>query len=190
MEENPINDEERELELIHGEPSEEDLGEPSEEDLENLKDLEDDELDDAEEESDDDEFMVLDDAEAADSDDSDEEEDRPVMPLVVGGFDAQDEIDADDDALQDDDAEGESEADGDLEAEMEEDLTQLLEERLAEENFNGQSAQGAAATAKEAEWSCDECFLIVSASQFGSPKNPRCPSDELNCPLLGKVKVG
>jgi len=182
MEKNPTNGEDYELELVDDEPSEEDL--------EHLKDLEDDGLqdaDDAEEESDDADFLGLEDADAADSDDSEEDEDEPIPPLMVGGFDSQDEDD--DDALREDDAEAQDDDDDDFEAEVEEDLNRLMEERLADENSNGQAAQAAEASAKEVEWSCDECFLIVSASQFGSPKNPQCPSDELNCPLLDKFKV-
>ena len=182
------DDEEPELEL--------DLldEEPSEDDLENLEEYDEDNLEDVDEldEADDDGVIVdLDEAEESEEDADDE---TPVTPLVVDGFDSH-EVEDEDDHHDDDDDEDYSnfEADEELAAEVEEDLTQLLEDRLAEEDAKAQGkskgSAGKTAAPADTEWSCEECFLLVSASQFGSPKDPRCPSDEANCPLIKKVKV-
>ena len=188
--ESSAEDEEPELDLLDEEPSEDDL--------ENLEEYDEDELDDVEELDDDDQVIVdLDEAEESEDDGDD---DVPVVPLVVDGFDShdvedEDEHDDQDDDDDDDDDEDYSnfEAGEELAAEVEDDLTQLLEDRLAEEDAASKSkskgSAGKAAVAADVEWSCDECFLLVSASQFGSPKDPHCPSDEANCPLLKKVKV-
>lgn len=135
--------------------------EPSVEDLEGLEDLEDDDIEEIDEE--------------------DEEDEEEFLDLK--------EDDGDDEAEDDDTEDGTDEEteEGSLEDELEEDLAALLDERLAEEDiesqesFNGQGS--------DAEMSCDMCFLLVTASQFGSPKNPRCPSDELECPLLERVRI-
>ena len=40
------------------------------------------------------------------------------------------------------------------------------------------------------EWRCDQCFLIVSASQFGSRSFPVCPSGEDPCGSIDRLLDG
>lgn len=154
--------------------------EPSAEDLEGLEDEDIEEMDDEDEaDEDSEEFLELKDDEPEEDDEEDESEATPA-PLTISGFDDQDEADGETDADED----GEDDT-GSLEDELEEDLAVLLDERLAEEDIEAQeSGQG-----NEAEMACNMCFLLVTASQFGSPKNPKCPSDELECPVLEKLQI-
>jgi len=37
------------------------------------------------------------------------------------------------------------------------------------------------------EWTCDQCFFIVSKNQFGSRDHPRCPQGEEPCPSIARA---
>ena len=41
--------------------------------------------------------------------------------------------------------------------------------------------------ARNDEFVCDSCFLLVNRSQFGSVKDPRCPMGEAECPSIVKI---
>ncbi|MYI07450.1 MAG: DUF4193 family protein [Gemmatimonadetes bacterium] len=53
----------------------------------------------------------------------------------------------------------------------------------------GQPAEmlGSVTPRREDEWLCEGCFLLVSKSQLGSRKEPRCPSGEEICPSLDRL---
>lgn len=163
-------------------------------DLEVLGDVVDEESDEefAEEEfseEDFDEEVFDDDALAGDEDlaveviDEDEEETgpRPVARKASGG---DDEDDDDDDVLDPDDIEA--------------DLEEILRDRIAaaddeddeeeeEAPLPSERTVGSVAPKRADEWTCPGCFLIVSASQFGSRDNPTCPSGEDPCPSLERL---
>jgi hypothetical protein len=135
-----------------------------------------------------DEEVFDDDALAGDEDlaveviDEEEEETgpRPVARKAAGD----DEEDDDDDVLDPDDIEA--------------DLEEILRDRIAaaddEEDEEEEEAPlpsertvGSVAPKRADEWTCPGCFLIVSASQFGSRDNPTCPSGEDPCPSLERL---
>lgn len=184
------HEEDKELDLVDEEPSDDELKsleELEEEELES-EELDDDEDEDADAEEDD-EFLEV---KKGDPDsDEDDDQDEEVAPLVVGGFDDREQDEEDEPvAGHEDDEDDEDEDDGDLAIDAEEDLTQLLDERMDTDGPDEAVAEPQKSTAKQEEsWHCEQCFLLVSASQFGSPKNPSCPSDEADCPLLKKVRV-
>ena len=155
--------------------------EPSAEDLEGLEELDDEDLEDIDEEAEaddeDEEFLDIKAADGEEEDEDDDEEEAAPTPLDISGFDDHEDEDADD-------AEA---GEAGMEEELEEDLAALLDERLAEEDSEAQESSNGQGS--ESEMSCEICFLLVTASQFGSPKDPRCPSDELDCPLLERVRV-
>lgn len=128
-------------------------------------------------------FEAGDETEVADKDDEDDEddedEDAPTPPK------AGDEEEDDDEADPDD---------------VEADLDTILKDRIAagddeeEEDEEEVAPQPADTTGervapkREDEWTCQGCFLIVSARQFGKRSDPRCPSGEDPCPSLKRVK--
>ena len=40
---------------------------------------------------------------------------------------------------------------------------------------------------RDREFVCNSCFLMVNRSQFGSPKNPRCPVGDPDCPSISQI---
>ena len=53
----------------------------------------------------------------------------------------------------------------------------------------GQPAEllGSVTSRRDDEWLCEGCFLLVSKSQLGSLREPRCPSGEEICPSLDRL---
>ena len=95
------------------------------------------------------------------------------------------------------DGEEEDEVDPDN---LEDDLNTILRDRIAasddaddeddsSEVDTGQPAEmlGTVTPRRNDEWLCEGCFLLVSRSQLGSRKNPRCPSGEEVCPSLDRL---
>jgi len=83
---------------------------------------------------------------------------------------------------------------------LEADLNTILRDRLvagddiesaeeAGEVETGQPAEllGSVTPRRDDEWLCEGCFLLVSKSQLGSRKAPRCPSGEEICPSLDRL---
>ena len=83
---------------------------------------------------------------------------------------------------------------------LEADLNTILRDRIAagddiedddetNEVETGQPAEmlGSVTPRREDEWLCEGCFLLVSKSQLGSRKEPRCPSGEEICPSLDRL---
>ena len=83
---------------------------------------------------------------------------------------------------------------------LEADLNTILRDRIAagddiedddevDEVEAGQPAEmlGSVTPRRDDEWLCEGCFLLVSKSQLGSRKEPRCPSGEEICPSLDRL---
>lgn len=97
---------------------------------------------------------------------------------------------ADEDENEDDDDE---EDDVDL-SDVEADLEEILRERMAARDDDDEDepkvalrARQVVAPPRSGEWTCEQCFLIVSLSQFGSRQNPTCPSDEDPCESIDRI---
>lgn len=129
------------------------------------------------------------------------------------GDDLDEAFDADGDELHDDDDDDDgagaksTTADDDDDDEpdpddVEEDLDTILKDRLDsgddledEEDEEDevvappiQATEGdKVAPKREDEWTCTECFLIVSARQFGQKKHATCPSGVSDCPSIAKL---
>lgn len=110
------------------------------------------------------------DLETGGKDDDDDEDDVPA-PKQQG---------SDDDDEDDDDVEA--------------DLDEILRERIAANDDDDdetpiQDARKKANVApkRSDEWTCNQCFLIVSSSQFGTKDDPRCPSGEDPCVSLKRA---
>ena len=95
------------------------------------------------------------------------------------------------------DGEDDDEVDADN---LEDDLNTILRDRIAagddladegdaDETDTGQPAEmlGTVTPRRYDEWLCERCFLLVSKSQLGSRKDPRCPSGEEICPSLDRL---
>ena len=151
-------------------PDEEELDEevPDEDDEEFA---EDDELDEV--------FDLEDDiAVADDSDDDDDDDDDDVVTPARPTTDDDDEEDDDD---------------------VEADLDAILKDRIAagddededeEEEEKPKQAPapiGDITPKRSDEWTCEQCFFIVSRSQFGPKDNPRCPQGEEPCPSIARA---
>ena len=142
--------------------------------------VEDDDFADADTGLDDDDAAVLDDDDAAVLDD----DDAAVL-----------EDDDDDDVpppADDDDDDDEEVHPSDVEADLEE----ILRDRIAasdddedeEEDPAGQvKTVSVVAPPRSDEWTCNQCFLIVSVTQFGSRSNPVCPSGEEPCESIKRI---
>ena len=80
-------------------------------------------------------------------------------------------------------------------SDVEADLDEILRERIAanddddEDEGPIQDARKKASVApkRSDEWTCNQCFLIVSSSQFGTRDDPRCPSGEDPCVSLKRA---
>jgi len=82
----------------------------------------------------------------------------------------------------------------DIEADLEEILRDRIaaaddedEEEEEEAPLASERTVGSVAPKRADEWTCTGCFLIVSASQFGSRENPTCPSGEEPCPSIARL---
>lgn len=151
---------------------------PSADDLEEIEgeemqgeDLDEEELDD---EGLDDEDLE-DETEVVEESLEEEDAEVPVTPLVIK-------------QLEEEDGDVRGDTDSEESAELEDDLVQLLQERLSEEDGKDAEKSDKPSVKLNEEWMCQECFLLVTPSQFGSLSDPKCPSGELNCPLLRRVK--
>ena len=119
-----------------------------------------------------------DDALDEDEDEDEDEDDTPRAKKVADDEDEDEEVDPDD---------------------VEADLGEILKGRIAasddddDEEEDDDPNPPASASAERAEpvqpkrageWTCQGCFLIVSASQFISRTDPICPSGEDPCPSI------
>ena len=81
---------------------------------------------------------------------------------------------------------------------MEADLEEILRDRIAasdddeddEETASSQSKTVSVAPPRSDEWTCNQCFLIVSMTQFGSRTAPACPSGEEPCESIKRIFSG
>lgn len=118
-------------------------------------------------------------AAGAGEEEKDDEDDSPPAPKSDTDDEEDDEADPDDveadldTILKDRIASGDDEDEED-EEEVAPPPTDVTGERVAPK--------------REDEWTCEGCFLIVSARQFGRRSDPRCPSGEDPCPSLQRVK--
>ena len=139
-------------------------------------------LDDDDAGLDDDDAAVLDDDDAAVLDD-----DAAVL----------DDDDDDDDVPPpaDDDDDDEEVHPSDVEADLEE----ILRDRIAASDDDEDEEKDAAgpvrtvsvvAPPRSDEWTCNQCFLIVSMTQFGLRANPVCPSGEEPCESIKRIFSG
>ena len=116
--------------------------------------------------------------EADEADEAAKPESAPKRPVTSDGED-EDEVDADN---------------------LEDDLNTILRDRIAagddladetdaDETDTGQPAEllGSVTPRRDDEWLCEGCFLLISKSQLGSRKDPRCPSGEEICPSLDRL---
>jgi len=127
------------------------------------------------------------------------------------GFDHGDDFDADAEEYPDDDDDGqddvaapapeedEEDEDDDEEdidpSDVEDDLEKILRDRIAagddeeDEDDAAPSPKAARQVAplRSNEWRCDQCFMIVGLSQFGSRRDPVCPSGEDPCASIERI---
>ena len=84
-------------------------------------------------------------------------------------------------------------------SDVEADLEEILRDRIAasdddeedeEEDAGETKATTVVAPPRSDEWTCNQCFLIVSVTQFGSRSNPVCPSGEEPCESIERVLGG
>ena len=81
-------------------------------------------------------------------------------------------------------------------SDVEADLEEILRDRIAasddddEDNASGQPKTVSVAPPRSDEWTCNQCFLIVSMTQFGSRTNPACPSGEEPCESMKRILGG
>jgi len=81
--------------------------------------------------------------------------------------------------------------------EVEADLGDILKDRIAagddeEDDEDDELPKPTKPTADIApkradEWTCEQCFFIVSKNQFGSKAEPRCPQGEEPCPSIARA---
>ena len=172
-EKHPLDD--ADLDFGDGEEFEGDM----DEDFDDDEDFDGDEdFDDGEDFDGDDEDSVGDDDDEAELDEEDEDEDDDDVPLPA----------------EDDDDEDVHPSD------VEADLEEILRDRIAasdddeedeEEETPGQAkAVPSVAPPRSDEWTCNQCFLIVSMTQFGSRANPVCPSGEEPCESIERIFRG
>ena len=73
---------------------------------------------------------------------------------------------------------------------IEADLSDILQDRMAtdddDEDEDDDDAPKVSAQ-RDREFVCNSCFLMVNRSQFGSPKNPRCPVGDPDCPSISQI---
>ena len=61
------------------------------------------------------------------------------------------------------------------------------EEEEEEEQPAPEAPRGDITPKRSDEWTCEQCFFIVSTSQFGSKDSPRCPQGEDPCPSITRA---
>ena len=131
-------------------------------------------------------------------------------------FDGDEDLEGDEEAVVDDDAEADledededdddvplpAEDDDDEEvhpSDVEADLEEILRDRIAASDDDEEDEDEAPGPAKAApsvapprsdEWTCNQCFLIVSMTQFGSRESPVCPSGEEPCESIERIFRG
>ena len=144
-----------------------------------------------------DEDLAEDEVFAADEDlaeDDDPVGDADAGPVADDAAALEDDDD-DDVPLPADDDDDEEVHPSDVEADLEE----ILRDRIAasddddeddEDNASGQSKTVSVAPPRSDEWTCNQCFLIVSMTQFGSRTDPACPSGEEPCESMKRILGG
>ena len=161
----------------------------------------------------------LDDADLDFGDDEDFDGDEEFDGELEEDFGDDEDLEGDEETVVDDDAEADLEdedEDGDdddvpLPAEddddeevhpsdVEADLEEILRDRIAasddDEEDEEEEAPGPAKAApsvappRSDEWTCNQCFLIVSMTQFGSRESPVCPSGEEPCESIERIFRG
>ena len=82
---------------------------------------------------------------------------------------------------------------------VEADLEEILRDRIAasdddeeddEDDAGDPKSTSVVAPPRSDEWTCSQCFLIVSVTQFGSRSNPVCPSGEEPCESIKRILRG
>ena len=131
----------------------------------------------------------------------DVDEDSDVV-LVVEDVVEDDDVPAPPD-VEDDDVpappDDEDDDDEDIHpSDVEADLEEILRDRIAasDDDEDDEDGDAVGSTLKAAsvappradEWTCGQCFLIVSISQFGSRSDPQCPSGEDPCESMERVR--
>jgi len=120
-----------------------------------------------------------------------------------GDGDDDDEAELEEEEDEDDDVPLPADDDDDEEvhpSDVEADLEEILRDRIAasdddeedeEEEAPGQTkAAPSVAPPRSDEWTCNQCFLIVSMTQFGARANPVCPSGEEPCESIERIFRG
>ena len=163
----------------------------------------DDDFDDGEDFDDDEDFDDGEEFEGELDEDLDGDDDFDDDEDSVGDDDDEAELEDEDDDDEDDDVPLPAEEDDDEEvhpSDVEADLEEILRDRIAasdddeedeEEETPGQTkAVPSVAPQRSDEWTCNQCFLIVSMTQFGSRANPVCPSGEEPCESIERIFRG
>lgn len=133
--------------------------------------------------------------------DDGEFEDDDSIDEAVDDADDDDELDDDDDEDDDDvPAPADDDDDDDVHpSDVEADLEEILRDRIAAsdddeddeaETTGDPKLATVVAPPRADEWTCNQCFLIVSASQFGSRSSPICPSGEEPCESIERIRSG
>ena len=143
----------------------------------------------------DDEDLAADDEEFAEDDDF--AGDADAAPAADDAAAVEDDDDDDDVPLPADDDDDEDVHPSDVEADLEEILRDRIaasddddDEEDGEDNASGQPKTVSVAPQRPDEWTCNQCFLIVSMTQFGSRTDPVCPSGEEPCESLKRIFSG
>ena len=132
--------------------------------------------------------------------DDGEFEDDDSIDEAVDDDDDDDELDDDDDEDDDVPAPADDDDDDDVHpSDVEADLEEILRDRIAAsdddeddeaETTGDPKLATVVAPPRADEWTCNQCFLIVSASQFGSRSSPICPSGEEPCESIERIRSG
>ncbi len=85
-------------------------------------------------------------------------------------------------------------------SDVEADLEEILRDRIAASDDDEEDEEAdpagqvktvsVVAPPRSDEWTCNQCFLIVSMTQFGSRANPVCPSGEEPCESIKRIFSG
>jgi len=135
-----------------------------------------------------------------DIDDADEigeefEADESVEALAESENEEDDDIESPSRATK---AKADEEEDDDEEDdEIEADLGDILKDRIAagddddededDEIPKAPKPRADIAPKRADEWTCEQCFFIVSKNQFGTKAEPRCPQGEEPCPSIARA---
>ncbi len=126
------------------------------------------------------------------SSDSEDTEASKVIDVVDDTEDDEDDVAAPDEEEDEEDDDDEDVHPSDVEADLEE----ILRDRMAagdddeddETPIVSPAKARAVAPPRSGEWTCTQCFLIVSVTQFGSRSDPMCPSGEDPCESMERVR--